>query len=114
MNILAGKLNQTLVYWASPVQAGDGGATFDDPVELSGRWTLKQEKFVDFHGEERISHSLIYLDQDVDIGGYLFLGGLGDLNSDEDPQKQDEARRIMQFKRITNVKGTEDVRKAWL
>ena len=114
MSILTRKLNQTVVYWGNPSQRGDGGFDFDDPVELDGRWEFKQEKFVDSIGEERISLSVVYFDQDVDIGGYLFLGELADLDSDEDPETQDGAQRIMQFLSTPNISNTESVRKVWL
>lgn len=70
-------LNQTLTYWApSAVATTDlyGKPTFSAPVQLSCRWEDRTEQLKDKKGEEFISKSRIFLNDDVDLDGYVFLG----------------------------------------
>ena len=111
---------QTAVYWANPVADGFGGFTFDAPVELSSdndnavRWEETQEKFVDSIGEEHLSRAIVYLTDDVEVGEYLMLGELADLDSSQNPEGQEGAYRVMRFSKTPNVRGTQYERKAWL
>jgi hypothetical protein len=107
-------LNQKAVYWGTPAGDGYGGFTFADPVELDCRWEDKTELFVSPAGEETPSQAVVYLPQDVDVGGYLFLGALDDINSDQDPQGQDGAYRIKQVYKTPDIKGKDFLRKVWL
>jgi len=113
---LTRNLNQTVVYWASPVPDGYGGKTFDDPVEIDARWEDRQELFIDAHGNEVHSHAVVIIDQDVDMGGYLYLGDLDDLSSEEesDPQTVSGAREIRSFQKVPNIRATAYRRTAWL
>ncbi len=113
---LSKKLNQTAVYWANPVNDGQGGRTFDDPVELSVRWEQRQELFIDGFGQEVRSTAVVYLLQDVVLGGFLYLGTLNDVSSAEeaDPMNLSNAFAIRNFESIPNVKATAFLRKVWL
>ena len=70
---------QVAVYWGSPVNDGYGGKTFADPVEIFCRWEDKNEIFVAPNGDEAVSKSVVYVLQDLDQEGYLYLGTLDDL-----------------------------------
>lgn len=108
-------LKQTAVYWGNPTPDGLGGRTFDDPVEISVRWERKQELIIDQNGEEVTSHAIVYVSQDMELGGYLYLGALADLSSStENPQEVDEAREIRRFDKIPDLRGTRFTRAAWL
>lgn len=107
-------LRQTAVYWASPVNDGYGGFTFDDPVELDVRWEDVQQLFVTPQGEQKVSRAVVYVDQDMDIGGYLFLGNLGDLDSAQLPLPQDGAMVILGYSKSSDVAGKNYLRKVWL
>jgi hypothetical protein len=113
---LSGKLNQTAVYWGSPTSDGQGGRTFDDPVEVSVRWDQRQDLFIDGAGQEVRSSAVVYLSQDVVLGGFLYLGTLDDISSAEeaDPMTIDNAFEIRNFEKTGNVKATVFLRKAWL
>lgn len=116
MNI-SRKLNQTAVYWGNPVNSGRGGRTFDEPVEISVRWEQKQELFIDGIINQRISSRVVvYLMQDVVVGGFLYLGVLNDISSAEeaDPMTISNAFAIRNFESTPNLKATAYLRKVWL
>lgn len=115
MSIITRMRKQTLCYWGSPVPDGYGGSTFAGAVELSCRWEDKQELFVNPQGKEVLSQAVVYVSQDVDIGGYLYLGEESDLDSDHtNPQIISGAREIRQFGKLPNLRATEYLRTAWL
>ena len=119
---------QTAVYWGDPSEDGKGGLTFGSmyPIEILCRWEKRTEVLSMLGGgrksEELISKALVMVVQDVDEQGYLFLGTLDDLNSDEEdnPQIVKGAYRIQKFDKIPAVRHTEDtdsddfIRKAYL
>jgi len=114
--LLTDKLKQVAVYWGNPQNDGAGGRTFDDPVELSVRWEQRQELFIDANGQESTSKAVVYLDQDIDIGGYLYLGDLDDLSSAEegDPLTVSGAYEIRGSKKLPDIKADRFLRKVWL
>jgi len=63
------------VYWGNPQPSGVGYA-YDEAVEIVGRWEERQEIFIDANGREQLSNAVVYLAQDVDVNGYLYLGAL--------------------------------------
>ena len=107
-------LNQTAVYWGNPVADGWGGRTFDDAVEIAVRWLNKAEAFIDSLGRQTVSRAVVHANQDLDIGGYLYLGELADLSSDPDPKDTVTAYEIRQFSSIPDLSGTKFVRRAFL
>ena len=106
--LLARNCKQTLVYWASPTPDGYGGFTYSDPTEIMGRWEDMQELIKTTDGEEQLSQARVWLMQDVDEGGYLYLGTLDDLDSDPQPEDIPTAGRIMTFTRLPEL-GTTDL-----
>ena len=111
---------QTAVYWGSPTSDGYGGKTFADPVEISCRWEDIVENINRVGarlGEEIVSMAQVYVTTDVEEQGYLFLGTLDDLDSDEeaDPTKIVKAYMINRFDKIPVLRSTtEFLRKAYL
>lgn len=120
--ILTHSLNQTAVYWPNPAPDGWGGKSFDeaeelDPAEDNGvRWVQRQELFIDAQGQEQRSNAVVHVAQDVDLGGYLYLGTLDDLSSAEeaDPLDVSGAYEIRNFEKYPDRRGTRFVRKVWL
>ena len=102
--------NQTLTYWGNPSPDGVGWFTFDSPASITGRWEDLQILFIDAQGQEQTSRSVVYLGQDVDVEGFLYLG----TSTESDPKDQSGAFRIRQFGKIPNIKGTEYERVAYL
>ena len=99
-------LVQTMVYWGNPVQGGTGNISFDAPVEVLVRYEMKNELVIIHTGEEKLAGGHAWMTQDVDVGGYLYLGALDDssLPSDmSDPREVDDTMRILvkaQFPRL--------------
>ena len=102
-NLIARLCTQTAVYWGSPVADGYGGKTLADPVEISCRWEDRVEKIsivtASRLGEEIVSKAQVFVTEDVEELGWLFLGDLDDLDSDEeaDPMTVDGAYEIKRF-----------------
>jgi len=90
-------LAQTLVYWGNPTSDGFGKIEFDSPVELAGRYEMKNEVVITHDGEERVAGGHAWLNQDTDVGGYLYLGTLTDSNM---PSDVDDPREIEGVMRI--------------
>lgn len=111
-------LNQTAVYWGSPTSDGTGGRTFGSayPVEVDVRWEQVQKLFIDGSGQEVRSRAVVYVGQDLDLGGYLYLGTLDDLSSAEqaDPLAISGAYEIRSFEKVPDINAGRFVRKAWL
>jgi len=106
-------LNQTITYWASPAPDGYGGYTYDAPEAIVGRWEDKQELFIDKAGKEVKSNAIVYLGQDVDLGGFLALGTHID-SADVNPVDTIGAREIRSVEKSPDVRGDYSLRKAWL
>lgn len=111
-------LNQTAVYWGNPQDNGTGGYTWNDPVEISCRWSEKTEVLQRNNNpdEQFISNAQVFVDQDVEEKGLLYLGSLDDLNSDEEtnPEGVVGVFRIVRFDKIPTIKGNRYLRKAYL
>jgi hypothetical protein len=108
---------QTCIYWGSPVNDGYGGKDFTDPIEILCRWEDKVQLIRLDDGSEISSRAIVYVLQDVDIEGMMFLGELTDLSSAEegDPISVDGAYVIKKFEKSPSLGSTtEFVRKVWL
>lgn len=108
---------QTAVYWGSPTNDGYGTKTFSDPIEISCRWEDKTDVVTDNEGKEIVSRALVYVTQDIDEEGYLYLGDLDDLDSEQeaDPQGVDGAFEIKRFDKSPEIRQTNKfIRKAYL
>jgi len=119
MNYLIKNLKQTVVYWGNPETTGVG-YSYDNAIEINGRWEDRQEIFIDADGRKQLSQAVVYVDQDVDVNGYLYLGELEDLGDSSsamdwsDPQIVSGSYMIRAFKKTPNLKATDWMRKVWL
>lgn len=109
-------LNQTLVYWANPVNDGEGGYTFDDPVEIRGRCEYRVEMVRTETGEEQVSRARIYLEEELDTGGYIYLGSLDDsgIDTDSHPNDVDGSMRIFSQDKVPRLRGNGFLYKAFV
>lgn len=71
--------DQIAVYWGNPQNDGQGGFTFANPVELACRWESTTQIVSDAKGNEITSRAVVFVLQDVDEEGYLYLGTLENL-----------------------------------
>ncbi len=109
-------LNQTAVFWGTPVTDGFGKLTFAVPVEISVRWEDKMEQFLSAMGKDELSQSIIYSETDMEPDCYLYLGLLTDLSTEEkaNPVLKVTAYPVKQFKKIPDIIGNAFLRKTWL
>jgi|2_EtaG_2_1085320.scaffolds.fasta_scaffold00255_9 hypothetical protein len=114
MSFLTSNHKQTIVYWGTPTKDKWGGRTFATPVEITGRWEDNQEVFIDGTGREAVSKAFVYIGQDVDLEGYLYLGTLASISSAASPKAVDGAFEVRAFNKIPNLKATDFERKAIL
>ena len=104
---IASKCTQPIVYWANPVNNGEGGFTYDDPVEILGRWEELNEVIMGTDGKEMISQARVFLTQEVDEEGAMWLGSLSDLDSAPAPDDSAVAAlRIIAFSRLPELGST--------
>jgi len=115
---------QTAVYWGSPQDDGRGTFTYADPIEIQCRWEEKRE-VISMQGDDRksreiVSKAQVWILQDVDEEGYLYLGTLdssGALTSveEENPEDVDGTYKILMFEKTPELRGSNKfIRKAYL
>ncbi len=117
MSYITKNHKQTIVYWASPTPGKFGTFAYTAPVEITGRWEDRQVLFLDKEGKEITSKSIVYLGQDVDLGGFLYLGTLASIASAIDethPKNVDGAEEIRGFTKIPNLRATDFERRAFI
>lgn len=106
-------LTEHAVYWAPGQPDGYGGNQVDEPVEIFVRWQDKVTRSVDDQGVEYISQATIYCNQALAFEGWLWLGRLEDLESQE-PIEINEAYKIRTTGRSQSSSGGIVVRKVML
>jgi len=106
---------QTAVYWGNPVEDGRGGKTFDDPVEIKCRWSDYMTLVKDDKGKEFKTQAKLLVTQDLDFGGYLYLGTLEDIEdyyesngTTIDPREISGAYPILTIKKTPMIKSTTE------
>jgi len=106
---------QDLVYWPPGPIDEYHRETFGTPVDLKGRWEAAQELVTDSKGEEVVSMARAWVLQDVEEGGYLWLGSTADSSYDSDPDNLEGALRIIAFKKLPRLgSANEFLRQAHL
>ena len=114
MDTITNVCKQTAVYWGAPIDDGYGGYSYDSPVEIACRWENKIQSVQAFDGEIVISPIQVYVLQDVELKGLLYLGSLDDLDSDLSPTSV-EAYSIKMFQKIPLLgSSSEFLRKVFL
>ena len=114
MSFITRNHNQTIVYWGTPEKDKFGVKTFAVPVEISGRWEDKNDLFIDASGRESVSKAFVFVGQDLDLQGWLYLGTLASISSAADPKGIDSAFEIRQVIKTPNLKSTDFERKVIL
>jgi len=105
-----GTFPQTATYWALSGNDGYGGRTFSTPATVSVFWQDVNQKYMDESGEEKVSTSKVFLEQDVTVGSYLYLG----TSTETSPYDVDGAYEIKSFSKIPSLDASEFERKALL
>lgn len=110
------QLNQTMVYWPSPVNDGYGGKTFGVPVEVPARCEYRIERAINAMGNEVLSKAFVYLEQEVEEGAFLYLGSLSDIDADGlvNPSTVKGSMIVLTFLKIPRLaSATEFIYKAY-
>lgn len=108
---------QTAVYWApSETTGGNKVETFADPVELQVRWAGTTEQMYREEGTPFVPKFKVMVGQDVETGGFMWLGRLSELGYQEkkNPRLLNLAYRIEAFKSVPDIKNTATYRVAYL
>ena len=101
---------QKATYWGVPTSNGVGGESFATPVVLLVRWEDRKEQFTMEDGELAVSNAIVFVKQDVEIGGYLYLGETDEAS----PHLIPEAFPIRQFRKVPNLRAVTSERRAFL
>lgn len=105
-----GNMNESATYWRPPIRDAFDVQTFSAPVEVAVRWEYKAVMFRDPNGQEAVSNAVVYTAQQVEIGGYLFLG----VSAAADPRSVVGAAEIRQIGRTMSLRATKRLNKAML
>lgn len=100
---------QTAVYWSGRVPDGYGGYTFQTGVEIPVRWESKTENIINRLGNNVVSRAKVFVNQDIDNEGYLYLGKLTDLTTEQkiDPLQVPTAYPIQTVEKIPMIKSNK-------
>lgn len=101
---------QTATYWPVTGTDGYGGHSFGSPQTLAVRWVDKAEQFLDARSELLVSKSVIWVEVDVSIGGYLKLG----VDATADPTQVDDAYPIKQMVKVPSLRNLRTERRVYL
>lgn len=111
MSYIARNLLQNITYWSRGAPDGFGGFAFSTPVTIKGRWEERTDLFKDPQGNEQRSSARVYVDTDVELGGYILLG----VSAATDPTAETvDAREILDFRKTPNLRATQHERRVLL
>jgi len=127
MSIITRMRKQNAIYWP-PGTADDFGRvapgtlvelTLAGGVNSRVRWEAQAKEFLDKDGTTQISRAVVYVPAlpgggEVAVGGFLWLGDRGDLDSETDPGANEGAWEVRRFDKLPNLKNTEYLRTAFL
>lgn len=122
MSIITKMLKQKAVYWP-PESVDSSGDDFDnygqpqvsvDPIEIDCRWEDVAQEFIDSEGTAQVSRSVVYVSQDVEVGGILMSGNLVDVIDAVNIKENPNAWEIRRFDKLPNLKATKFLRTAYL
>ncbi len=108
MGILSRNLKEDVTHWTVASDAF-GGYTFGTPAALKGRWEQKSVQFRLPTGEEVTSDAVVYLNGDVDVEDYIFLG-----ESEVADPTTIKAFQVRQFHKTPDLRNLESLREAFL
>lgn len=110
MSFVTRNLKQDVTYWSPSSFDQFGNQVWGTPAVIKGRWEDRTDLFIIETGEEVRSRARVYLNSDVVVGGYLFLG----VSSSTDPGTVTGAREIRDFRKIPTITADLFERRALL
>lgn len=110
MSILHAFFNQQITYWAPGSPDGFGGFLYAEPVILKAKWEDRTELITDAFNNEYVSRSRVFVDRDMQVDGYLYLG----VSHAVDPRTVNGAHRIRDFRKIPDLNAADYERRVFL
>jgi hypothetical protein len=106
MSIISRMRKQDAVYWPRTGTDRFGKPVLGEPIAVKCRW---EEKGVLYNfgkaGEQAVSNAEIYVDQELDEGGYIWKGLLE--NAPESPLETKNVYEVRKFNELPNLRNTE-------
>jgi hypothetical protein len=99
---------QRAVYWPATSIDSQNRVVLGTPVQIDCRWEEKSTEFIDIDGQPTVSSVVVYVDRDVTLRGYLWLGLLA--SAPTDPRVVSSGREIRSFEKIPNFRNTDTLR----
>lgn len=110
MTLVRNAYRQKATYWGSPSPDGAGGFTFSAPREIGCHWQEMATEFTNQAGQIEVSRAIVYVKENLEIGGYLFEGKSTATN----PQEVQKAFRIKQVSNIPSIRTADRERRVFL
>lgn len=108
MSYITRNLTSTITVWGQGSLDIYGNAAFSTPVAIKGRWEDRNDLFRDNTNNELVSKAVVYVDTDVSVGSFVYLGTS---TASSPPPNSWEVKA---FRKIPNLSGTESERKCYL
>ena len=108
---------QPAIYWGAPESDGEGGFTFDEPTQIYVRWDDEVKVRRDNNGTIFTCQAVVLVNEDLEIGGWLKLGEVTDLDSEleNNPKNYSDAYLIGRVSKVPLLKSkTKFVRTVYL
>lgn len=110
VHIVTQGLKQDATWWAASPD-GYGGDTFSGPVAVKCRWEDRKEVYYgQLDRRELVSNSVVFLDRDVSVGDWLYLG----TTDASDPSLIAGAFKIQRFDKVPDLRNLNAMRRAVL
>ena len=108
------KKGQYAVYWEKTGTDRYNQATYVAPKELEVRWEDRIQEFVTPDGEQALATSVVYVGENLVLGGFLWEGRLDDITNPTVPSANPGAREIRRFDKLPKLNNREVLRTAYL
>lgn len=99
---------QDAVYWPATRIDAKNRVVLGTAVQIKCRWEDKSTEFIDMNGQPQISSVVVYVDRDVTLRGYLWLGLLAD--APDNPTTDPKGREIRSYEKLPNFRNTDYLR----
>jgi hypothetical protein len=104
-------IRQTATYWPLSSVNQYNDPVVGEPDEVEVRWEDRIELFIDtMSGDQVQSRSIIYTEEELAVGGYLYLG----ISDEADPLELEGADLIRRVDMVPDVKGRDKLYKVYL
>lgn len=113
-------LDEPTVCWGPPVRDGIGGySSWPVPSQLNGRWEYNvgssgpRVTYKSIGGAVIIARTSVWLDDEIEIGSYLWKGSLSSLDSADTPETV-SARQVVAVRNIRSIVTQDYLYKTFL